>query len=140
MNDTVTKLITLADRYALQLKFDLVNELNGKPTESAPFHRKALQDELVRLFTPLTDEEITKQYRDMVDRRRNTVLDKLQENIKTPCPMCGGSLQIDSNAYHMFLRCTACSHVPMFNTRRVDCTLEYIKNKTHGITGEKNEP
>lgn len=53
MNDTVKRIMQLADNYALQTKFDCTNTLTGKPTEAAPFHRKALQDELVRLFTPL---------------------------------------------------------------------------------------
>lgn len=56
MTNKVQKLMTLADRYALQLKFDLVNELNGKPTEGAQSHRQNLQDELTRLFTPLPYE------------------------------------------------------------------------------------
>lgn len=46
MNDTVTKILALADEYKDQ---------------PYPFHaeaRQALQDELVRLFTPLTDEQI----------------------------------------------------------------------------------
>lgn len=50
MNDTVTKLMALADEYANAV------ETRDVPLENAA--RQALQDELVRLFTPLTDERI----------------------------------------------------------------------------------
>lgn len=60
MNDTVKRIMQLADWYALQHKFDLVNELNSNPTESSAFHRQVLESELTRLFTPLTDEQIEK--------------------------------------------------------------------------------
>lgn len=59
MNDTVTQLIWLADEYAdaqgCSEDYDLATVLSK---------RQALQDELVRLFTPLTDEQTTKFLRD----------------------------------------------------------------------------
>jgi hypothetical protein len=57
MNDIVKRIMQLADNFALQTRFDLSNTLTGKPTEAAPSHRQALQDELTRLFTPLTDAQ-----------------------------------------------------------------------------------
>lgn len=49
MNDTVTKLMALADEWA--------NHCRGwLPID--PKYRQALHDELVRLFTPLSDEQI----------------------------------------------------------------------------------
>ena len=50
MINTVTKLMALADEYANAV------ETRDVPLENAA--RQALQDELVRLFTPLTDEQI----------------------------------------------------------------------------------
>lgn len=58
MNDTVTRLMALAGSYALQSRFDLENQLNGKPTSLAQHHRQTLQDELQKLFTPLRSCEI----------------------------------------------------------------------------------
>ena len=55
MNDTVTKLMGIADEYALRCSTAHVS------IEPA---RQALQDELTRLFTPLTDEQATKFLRD----------------------------------------------------------------------------
>ena len=52
MNDTVTKLMGLADDYA-----DWA-EAKGKGHCAREEARQALQDELVRLFTPLTDEQL----------------------------------------------------------------------------------
>lgn len=54
MNDTVTKLLELADTYAEAVTYR---------SEAAQIStRQALQDELVRLFTPLTDERIMKAF------------------------------------------------------------------------------
>ena len=50
MTDTVTRLMKHADRYSLASGLgDGAGELR---------HRQALHDELVRLFTPLSDEQI----------------------------------------------------------------------------------
>ena len=52
MTDTVTRLMKHADRYSLASGLgDGAGELR---------HRQALHDELVRLFTPLSDEQIGK--------------------------------------------------------------------------------
>ena len=48
MNDTVTKLMGMVDEYMIQER----DGTNGREV------RQALQDELVRLFTPLTDEHV----------------------------------------------------------------------------------
>lgn len=48
MNDTVTKLMALADEYMIQ-------ERDGTNGFEA---RQALQDEMVKLFTPLTREQV----------------------------------------------------------------------------------
>ena len=53
MNDTVTKLMALADLYSIS------------PTDAC---RQALQDELVRLFTPLTDEHVDDLFAAVVDK------------------------------------------------------------------------
>lgn len=56
MNDTVTKILDLADKYAkMRMDFGIFRE----QTTAA---RQALQDELVRLFTPLTDGAVTTGY------------------------------------------------------------------------------
>lgn len=52
MNDTVTKLMALADEYMIQ-------ERDGTNGFEA---RQTLQDELVKLFTTLTDEQIKSMY------------------------------------------------------------------------------
>lgn len=52
MNDTVTKLMSLADKYSIAYGW---SGDNGVRTIDA---RQALQDELVRLCAPLTDEQI----------------------------------------------------------------------------------
>ena len=58
MNDTVTKILDLADKYAkMRMDFGIFRE----QTTAA---RQALQDELTLLFTPLTDEQATKFLRD----------------------------------------------------------------------------
>lgn len=51
MNSTVQKLMALADEYADEKRL-------GFSLEDVQSKRKHLQDELVRLFTPLTDEQI----------------------------------------------------------------------------------
>ena len=51
MTDTVTRLLELADDY--HHSFDSEN-INGRIDRA----RKALHDELVRMFTPLSDEQI----------------------------------------------------------------------------------
>ena len=51
MTDTVKRLIALADDYALR------NYHHDDP-DSREAARQALHDELVRLFTPLSDEQI----------------------------------------------------------------------------------
>lgn len=52
MSDTVTKLMRMVDEYAHWNRWTSESQ-----TKAA---RQALQDELVRLFTPLTDEQIEK--------------------------------------------------------------------------------
>ena len=49
MNDTVTKILTLADEY---------RNAGPHPFNASKVARQALQDELVRLFTPLTPAQI----------------------------------------------------------------------------------
>lgn len=56
MNESVQRIMALADEYANAV------ETRDVPLENAA--RQALQDELVRLFTPLTDEQTTKFLRD----------------------------------------------------------------------------
>ena len=53
MTDTVTRLMGLADEYAMRC---------GTAHVSIEPARQALQDELVRLFTPLSDEQIKSMY------------------------------------------------------------------------------
>lgn len=54
MNESVQRIMALADEYANAV------ETRDVPLENAA--RQALQDELVRLFTPLTDEQIATVY------------------------------------------------------------------------------
>ena len=54
MNDTVTKLLDFADALAQEVKD--FGHLDHSPA------RQALQDELTRLFTPLTDGAVTTGY------------------------------------------------------------------------------
>lgn len=51
MNDTVQKLMGLADDYADERRL-------GFSQEDVQAKRQALHDELTRLFTPLSDEQI----------------------------------------------------------------------------------
>ena len=60
MNDTVTKLMMLADAMAQEAKD--FGHLDQSPA------RQALQDELVRLFTPLTDEHVDDLFAAVVDK------------------------------------------------------------------------
>ena len=59
MNDTVTKLMGIADEYALRCSTAHVS------IEPA---RQALQDELTLLFTPLTDEHVDDLFAAVVDK------------------------------------------------------------------------
>ena len=55
MNDTVTKILELVSEYAEHYAED---RKWGTFTADTTKSHQALQDELVRLFTPLTDEQI----------------------------------------------------------------------------------
>lgn len=55
MNDTVTKILDLVGEYAEHYAED---RRWGTFTADTTKARQALQDELTRLFTPLTDEQI----------------------------------------------------------------------------------
>ena len=59
MNDTVTKILALADDYA---DVSVGHEECRATQDDLDAARQALQDELVRLFTPLTDGAVTTGY------------------------------------------------------------------------------
>lgn len=59
MNDTVTKILELVSEYAEHYAED---RRWGTFTADTTKARQALQDELTRLFTPLTDEQIATVY------------------------------------------------------------------------------
>jgi len=61
MNDTVTKLLDLVSEYAEHYAED---RKWGAFTADTTKARQALQDELTRLFTPLTDELLMSRWRE----------------------------------------------------------------------------
>ena len=58
MNDTVTKILELADDFAAATHNYFADQANVVAWEKMVSERQALQDELVRLFTPLSDAAI----------------------------------------------------------------------------------
>jgi hypothetical protein len=65
MNDTVTKILDLVGEYAEHYAED---RKWGTFTADTTKSHQALQDELVRLFTPLTDEHVDDLFAAVVDK------------------------------------------------------------------------
>ena len=63
MNDTVTKILELADDFAAATHNYFADQANVVAWEKMVSERQALQDELTRLFTPLSDEQISNVFR-----------------------------------------------------------------------------
>lgn len=61
MTDTVTRLLEMVDDYARERMHNPNKLLLG----NVRIKRQALQDELVRLFTPLRDEQIRNMYHEL---------------------------------------------------------------------------
>ena len=118
MIDTVTKLMGLADDYA-----DWA-EAKGKGHCAREEARQALQDELVRLFTPLTDEPI-----------KEALIQSM--SLLEFAKACNGVTVFDHIALDEAL---SALHKAMQEGDRLQAYMLAHKERIpHGITGEKNE-
>lgn len=114
MNDTVTKLMALADEYMIQ-------ERDGTNGFEA---RQTLQDELVKLFTPLRDELI-----------KEALIQSM--SLLEFAKACNGLTVFDPIALDEAL---SALHEAMQEDDRVQAYMLAHKERIpHGITGESNE-